>query len=141
MQASAGRKPPNCPQLLAAAQAKVTAAGKALDAATAKMNSTLPALTEMVTMAHTNETNHDDAYNKAMAAYNEAITEQAKAVDQYNLDRDRLSNIKNECAQPVKPPNCAKLVADATKQLATDQVSRAQPYMLHRHAYRNKYLT
>lgn len=112
---------------MAAALQKVQAAGKAETAAVDKMNSTLPALTEMVKLAASNETDHNNEYDKAMAAYTEAITEQANAVNQYNLDNGRLTNIQNECKQPVKPPNCPKLISDAQKQLKTDEASGASP--------------
>lgn len=105
-------KPPNCPQLLAAAETKMTTAAKALAAANANMNSTLVQLDKMVDAARANQTTHDQAYNAALTVYNEAESEHEKAQDQYNLDQGSLVNIQKECAQPIKPPNCAQLEAE-----------------------------
>jgi hypothetical protein len=104
-------KPPNCPQLLAAAETKMTAAAKALKAANDNMNSTLPHLDAIVAAARQNQTTHDQAYNAALTTYNDAVSQHQKAQDQYNLDQGSLVNIQKECAQPIKPPNCAQLEA------------------------------
>ena len=104
-------KPPNCPQLLAAAETKMTAASTALKAANDNMNSTLPHLDAIVAAARQNQTTHDTAYNAALNTYNDAVAQHNKAQDQYNLDNASLVNIQKECAQPIKPPNCAQLIA------------------------------
>ena len=104
-------KPPNCPQLLAAAEAKMTNASAALKAANDNMNSTLPHLNAIVDAARQNQTTHDQAYNADLNTYNDAVSQHEKAQNQYNLDQGSLVNIQKECAQPIKPPNCAQLEA------------------------------
>jgi hypothetical protein len=117
------QKPPNCPQLLAQAQQKVAAAGKALDAAVAKMNTTLPSLTQMVTLAHQNETTWGTKYNAAMKTYTNAITQHAAAVNTLNLDESRLTNDQSMCKQPVKPPNCPDLLKKAQDTVNSDKTN------------------
>ena len=98
----------------------MTKTATALKAANANMNATLPHLDAIVDASRANQTKYDQAYNAALTLYNSATSQHEKAQDQYNLDNGSLVNIQKECAQPIKPPNCAQLIADAKKQIATD---------------------
>merc|ERR1719276_397129 len=87
------------------------------------MNSTLPHLDAIVAAARQNQTTHDQAYNAALTTYNDAVSQHQKAQTQYNLDQGSLVNIQKECAQPIKPPNCAQLEANAKKQITEDSAN------------------
>ena len=114
-------KPPNCPQLLAAAQTKMATAAKALDAANANLNTTEAGLDKVVDAARQNQTTHDTAYQSALNLYNDAVGQHEKAQNQYNLDEGSLDNIQKECQQPIHPTNCPTLISNAKKQIATDE--------------------
>eukprot|EP01047_Picozoa_sp_COSAG01_P036580 COSAG01_NODE_2862_length_6958_cov_21.483015_3_plen_253_part_00 len=117
------QKPPNCPQLLAQAQQKMAAATKALDAANAKLNTTLPSLTQMVTLAHQNETTWGTKYNAAMTTYANAISQHAAAVNGLNLAEASLNETVSLCKQPVKPPNCPDLLKKAQDTVNSDKTN------------------
>ena len=114
-------KPPNCPQLLAAAQTKMATAAKALDAANTNLNTTEAGLDKIVDAARQNQTTHDTAYQSALNLYNDAVGQHEKAQNQYNLDEGSLDNIQKECRQPIHPTNCPTLISNAKKQIATDE--------------------
>ena len=114
-------KPPNCPQLLAAAQTKMATAAKALDAANTNLNTTEAGLDKIVDAARQNQTTHDTAYQSALNLYNDAVGQHEKAQNQYNLDEGSLDNIQKECQQPIHPTNCPTLISNAKKQIATDE--------------------
>eukprot|EP01051_Picozoa_sp_SAG22_P013132 SAG22_NODE_1439_length_4416_cov_25.417940_5_plen_189_part_00 len=118
-------KPPNCPALIKAAQQNETQAGVSLAMAVKNMNVTLTALNKMVADSKAAQVTESTKYQAALTLYNKAMNAHDAATTMLQNDQNKLKNVKNECAQPVHPPNCQQLVAAATAAIANDTASVA----------------